>query len=73
MNDRLSLNNHPFKSYIAANLGDSRVVLARGLQAIELTNDHKPELPLETERIKRLGGFALSLGMVQLKQMAGLT
>ena len=43
-----------------ANVGDSRVVLAHdageGLKAVPLTVDHKPEDPVEVERIKSLGG-----------------
>ena len=43
-----------------ANVGDSRVVLARddgeGLKAVPLTVDHKPDDPAEVERIKSLGG-----------------
>ena len=43
-----------------ANVGDSRVVLAQdageGLKAVPLTGDHKPEDPLEAQRIKSLGG-----------------
>ena len=43
-----------------ANVGDSRVVLAQeageGLKAVALTDDHKPENPLEAQRIESLGG-----------------
>lgn len=39
-----------------ANAGDSRCVLARGGRAIEMTIDHKPDLPREKERIQRAGG-----------------
>ena len=40
-----------------ANLGDSRAVLCRNKEAIRLTVDHKPDLPGETKRIERMGGF----------------
>jgi serine/threonine protein phosphatase PrpC len=40
-----------------ANAGDSRCVLARKGKAIEMSRDHKPELPSERERIYRAGGF----------------
>ena len=43
-------------SLISANVGDSRAVLSRHGQAVELTEDHKPNLPSELERIERLGG-----------------
>ena len=39
-----------------ANSGDSRSVLARGKQTIELSKDHKPELPTEMARITKAGG-----------------
>ena len=40
-----------------ANAGDSRCVLARKNQAIEMSTDHKPELPGEKSRIEKAGGF----------------
>lgn len=40
----------------AANAGDSRAVLARGGRAVELTTDHKPDMPSERDRIIRAGG-----------------
>ena len=45
-----------------AHVGDSAVVVGMkensdiSLEALELTQDHKPELPKEKERIERLGG-----------------
>lgn len=46
-----------------AHVGDSAVVVGVKendsditLQALEITQDHKPELPKEKERIERLGG-----------------
>ncbi|CAG9325519.1 unnamed protein product [Blepharisma stoltei] len=39
-----------------ANAGDSRCVLSRGGLAVELSMDHKPDLPEELERIRRAGG-----------------
>lgn len=46
-----------------AHVGDSAVVVGERendsdirLQALEITQDHKPELPKEKERIERLGG-----------------
>jgi serine/threonine protein phosphatase PrpC len=41
---------------VTANVGDSRVVLSRGGQAVELTRDHKPNSPSELARIQALGG-----------------
>ncbi|XP_077597410.1 protein phosphatase 1D-like isoform X2 [Stigmatopora nigra] len=49
-----------------AHVGDSAVVVgvkenesAITLQALEVTQDHKPELPKEKERIERLGGSVM--------------
>ncbi|XP_062227415.1 probable protein phosphatase 2C 42 [Phragmites australis] len=40
---------------IVGNAGDSRCVLSRNGQAIELSTDHKPNLPAETQRIQDAG------------------
>ena len=40
-----------------ANAGDSRCVLCRDGRAIEMSIDHKPELPGELDRIKKAGGM----------------
>ena len=44
------------KLYVA-NAGDSRCVLCRDGRAIELSIDHKPELPQERDRITKAGGY----------------
>ena len=41
---------------IMANVGDSRVVLSQNGLAVPLSVDHKPNLPIERERIMRAGG-----------------
>uniref|UniRef100_A0A7S3ERI7 protein-serine/threonine phosphatase n=1 Tax=Haptolina ericina TaxID=156174 RepID=A0A7S3ERI7_9EUKA len=41
---------------VCANTGDSRAVLARAGQAVTLSNDHKPYLPEEKERIEKANG-----------------
>lgn len=48
------------KSIIVANAGDSRSVLCRAGQAIQLSYDHKPENPLESQRIARAGGMIIN-------------
>lgn len=40
-----------------ANAGDSRCVLARGGQALDMSTDHKADLPSEQERVANAGGF----------------
>lgn len=42
-----------------ANAGDCRAVLSRDGKAIELTQDHKPNLPGEMERINKAGGCVM--------------
>ena len=44
---------------ICANAGDSRTVLGRssGKKCEELSEDHKPDNPLEKARIEKAGGF----------------
>ncbi|OMJ65755.1 hypothetical protein SteCoe_37669 [Stentor coeruleus] len=39
-----------------ANAGDSRCILSRDGRAVELSQDHKPDLPQERDRIIRAGG-----------------
>mmetsp|Transcript_1666 Transcript_1666/g.5689 ORF Transcript_1666/g.5689 Transcript_1666/m.5689 type:complete len:357 (+) Transcript_1666:167-1237(+) len=41
---------------VVANAGDSRAVLSRNGTAVPLSEDHKPNLPSERERICRAGG-----------------
>lgn len=60
-------SNLQFKVY---NIGDSKAILARRtstngkLSAITLTEDHKPDIPEEAERIKRCGGEVYSSSTV---------
>jgi len=41
---------------VVANAGDSRAVLSRRRQAVPLSEDHKPNLPTERNRIAKAGG-----------------
>eukprot|EP00406_Dinophysis_acuminata_P023039 CAMPEP_0179347632 /NCGR_PEP_ID=MMETSP0797-20121207/73247_1 /TAXON_ID=47934 /ORGANISM="Dinophysis acuminata, Strain DAEP01" /LENGTH=414 /DNA_ID=CAMNT_0021062333 /DNA_START=89 /DNA_END=1332 /DNA_ORIENTATION=- len=41
---------------VVANAGDSRAVLCRGGKAIDMSEDHKPNLPRELVRIRKAGG-----------------
>jgi protein phosphatase 1G len=41
---------------VVANCGDSRAVLCRNGQAVPLSEDHKPNAPIERQRISKAGG-----------------
>jgi len=47
-----------------ANLGDSRAILCRGGEAIQLTQDHKPNDRDEKKRIEGCGGKVVQIGSV---------
>jgi serine/threonine protein phosphatase PrpC len=47
---------HPDK-YICSNIGDTRCILVRENKVIPLSFDHKPNLPIEKNRIKEAGSF----------------
>lgn len=44
---------------VFANLGDSRALLSSGGRVVFATNDHKPEDPIEKDRICNAGGYVL--------------
>eukprot|EP00929_Paragymnodinium_shiwhaense_P053539 TRINITY_DN26809_c0_g1_i2.p1 TRINITY_DN26809_c0_g1~~TRINITY_DN26809_c0_g1_i2.p1 ORF type:complete len:530 (+),score=95.44 TRINITY_DN26809_c0_g1_i2:184-1590(+) len=48
---------------VVANCGDSRAVLSRGGAAVALSQDHKPNDPIEEHRIKAAGGFVETQNM----------
>eukprot|EP00434_Breviolum_minutum_P019990 symbB.v1.2.017634.t1/scaffold1340.1/size241236/19 len=51
------LSSHAKKDVITANAGDSRAVMCRGGQAVELSYDHKPASETEKKRIEASGGY----------------
>lgn len=67
-----------------ANAGDSRCVLARSGKAVPMSEDHKPDLPVENARIRDAGGCVIegrvngninlsrSLGDLEYKNTPGL-
>jgi len=48
--------------FLAANVGDTRVMILTRKSFSFLTKDHKPDLPEEKARIERLGGRVISYG-----------
>ena len=53
--------------FLAGNAGDSRIVIGEGSRAIELTVDHKPDLPEERARIEALGGRVIALDVPRVQ------
>jgi hypothetical protein len=45
-----------------ANAGDSRAILCRGGQVVELSHDHKPNSAIERGRVEKAGGFIREMG-----------
>eukprot|EP00931_Biecheleriopsis_adriatica_P087147 TRINITY_DN61655_c0_g1_i1.p1 TRINITY_DN61655_c0_g1~~TRINITY_DN61655_c0_g1_i1.p1 ORF type:complete len:458 (+),score=106.20 TRINITY_DN61655_c0_g1_i1:69-1442(+) len=52
----------PSRRVTVANCGDSRALLCRAGKAIELSEDHKPELAGESQRIRQAGGCVKIVG-----------
>ena len=50
------------KEIYVSNAGDSRAILCRNGNAVELTRDHKPESPRERSRIENAGGRVSIVG-----------
>lgn len=57
-----SVPSPPQHTIITANVGDSRAILSRNASAINLTRDHKPNDPIEEERIEARGGYVAWCG-----------
>lgn len=57
-----------------ANAGDSRTVLCKKSKAKDLSEDHKPELPSERNRIEKANGYVEDKrvnGMLALSRALG--
>ncbi|KAF4677252.1 hypothetical protein FOL47_002491 [Perkinsus chesapeaki] len=53
---------------IVANAGDSRAILCRGGQAVELSHDHKPNSETERSRIEAAGGYVEEITLTSKTQ-----
>ena len=52
------------RKLVTVNLGDSRLIVARGLGALRGTIDQKPESATEKRRIEKAGGYVVDLNGV---------
>jgi protein phosphatase 1L len=59
--------------FCAANSGDSRVIIDTRGGAVQLSVDHKPDLPAEKERIEGLGGKVVFLDTPRLQGMLAMS
>jgi protein phosphatase 1L len=59
--------------FLAANVGDSRVIIGARSGAVQLTVDHKPDLPEERSRIEALGGRVISMGVPRVEGMLAMS
>jgi protein phosphatase 1L len=59
--------------FLAANVGDTRVVIGTKKGFSFLTKDHKPDLPEEKARIERLGGRVLSYGAPRVEGVLAMS
>jgi len=50
------------REVVVANIGDSRALLIRDGKAVALSEDHKPENPVERNRIRAAGGQVIKIG-----------
>lgn len=48
---------HNYKDLYVANAGDSRCVICENGTVYEMSEDHKPDLKSESDRVKKAGGY----------------
>lgn len=59
--------------FMAANAGDTRVVINTAEGCLSLTKDHKPEFPEERRRIESLGGEVISYGVARVQGVLSMS
>ncbi len=58
---------------LAANVGDTRILMGTGNGSFLLTKDHKPDLREEKARIESLGGRVISLGVPRVEGVLAMS
>ena len=59
--------------FLAANAGDSRVIIGTRRDAVQLTLDHKPDVPAERSRIESLGGRVITYVVPRVQGMLAMS
>lgn len=59
--------------FLAANAGDTRVIIGTRKGFFLLTKDHKPDLPEERARIESLGGRVISCGAARVEGVLAMS
>ncbi len=59
--------------FLAANAGDSRVIIGTRRDAVQLTLDHKPDVPAERSRIESLGGWVITYVVPRVQGMLAMS
>jgi protein phosphatase 1L len=59
--------------FLAANVGDSRVIIGNDRDAVQLTVDHKPDCSAERSRIESLGGKVVVYGVPRVQGMLAMS
>ncbi len=59
--------------FLAANAGDVRIVIGNGPETVDLTVDHKPDLPEERARIEAMGGRVVAYDVARVQGMLSMS
>jgi protein phosphatase 1L len=61
------------EKFVVANSGDTRVIIGKGDDWLQLTLDHKPDVPEERQRIERLGGSVIVWGVPRVQGILAMS
>jgi protein phosphatase 1L len=59
--------------FVVANAGDTRAIMGKGADWLQLTLDHKPDLPEERMRIEGLGGSVIIWGVPRVQGILAMS